>query len=409
MGRVYIPDHQEFPVAADVVVIGGGIVGVAVAFFTSRYGLRTVVLERRDSLGTLTTAASSECFRAQFMLPEHIKMMQASIAMFENFADLIGIPGYDIGLHQPGYLYLTSAPDGETRLEARVKHQHSLGLLDVVLLTPPQLQKSFPYVSPIATAGTYRPGDGWCSLHEVCYGLAKGSTAQFLLETEAKQILTAGSGITGVQTSRGMVHTETVVLAAGPFSRQVAQWVGVDLLLKIFSQQEAVVHHHEAIPRDAPVTIDLDTAAFWRPEAGGGGMVSTGLHEPSEEPVDPVPTDWAYPAFAIEAASRLSPFWLKVADSLTRENVSVRAGQIDYTPDKKPIIGLHPDVGGLYLSVGHSGHGVMASLEAGRLLAALMVGNESDQDNPFSMRRFTERWRLATEEMVFDQLVTKGE
>jgi sarcosine oxidase subunit beta len=407
MGRLYAPDYSDFPITADVAVIGGGIVGVAVAFFLSRHNLKVVVLERKESLGSLTTAASSECFRAQFVLPEHIAMMKASIAMLENFADLIGIPGYDIGLHQPGYLFVTSAPDGEAKLKARVERQRSLGLLDVELLTPPQLQKLFPYVSPIATAATYRPSDGWCSIHEVCYGLAKGSTGQFLLETEAKQILTARSGITGVQTSRGMVYTETVVLAAGPFSRQVAHGIDVDLPWEIFSQQEAVVHHHEAIPQDAPVTIDLDTAAFWRPEAGGGGMVSTGLHEPSEEPVDPVPTDWAYPAFAIEAASRLSPFWLRVADSLTRENVSVRAGQIDYTPDRKAIIGPHPDIKGLYLSVEHSGHGVMAALEAGRLLAALVTGEESDQENPFSLRRFTEGWRLTTEEMVLDQLVAE--
>ncbi|MBM3150447.1 MAG: FAD-binding oxidoreductase, partial [Chloroflexi bacterium] len=209
MGRVYIPENGDFPLTADIVIIGGGIVGAAIAFFTSKAGMKTILLERRASLGSLTSAASSECFRAQFMLPEHIAMMKASIVMLESFADLIDTPGYDIGLHQPGYLFVTSAPDGKARLQARVERQRSLGLGDVELLTPPALQQSFPYVSPIATAATYRPGDGWFSVHEVTYGLAKGSTAQFLVETEARRILTDGPRIVGVKTSRGVVHADT--------------------------------------------------------------------------------------------------------------------------------------------------------------------------------------------------------
>lgn len=404
MGRVYTRESSDFPMTADAVIIGGGIVGAAVAFFLPRGGLKVVVLERKESLGSLTTAASSECFRAQFVLPENIAMMKASIRILEDFADLIGIPGYDIGLHQPGYLYVTSASDGEAKLNVRVQHQRSQGLPDVEFITPPDLQKLFPYVSPIATAATYRPGDGWLSVHEVTYGFAKGSSARFLVETEARNILMESSGIIGVHTGKGVVYTDTVILAAGPFSRQVAQWIDVDLPLTIARVQEAIVHHHEAIPHDAPVTIDLDTGAFWRPEAGGGGMVATGLHEPLEKPVDPVPTDWTFPAFAMEAASRLSPFWLKVADSLTDKNVSVRAGQCTYTPDKKAIIGPYPGVKGLYLSVGHSGHGVMAAPEAGRLLAALVMGEESDQENPFSPRRFTEGWRLTSEDIYSSAL-----
>jgi sarcosine oxidase subunit beta len=208
-----------------------------------------------------------------------------------------------------------------------------------------------------------------------------------------------GSAVAGIQTEKGLVNTETLILAAGPFSRQIGRWIDVDLPLEIRAQQEATIHEHNAIPQDAPVTIDLDTAAFWRPGTSGGAEISTGITEPSKKPLDPVPIDRNYPAFAIEAASRLSPFWLEVATSLKARNVSLRAGQVTDTPDMKAIIGPHPDIQGLYLSVGHSGHGVMASPEAGRRLAALITAQESDDENPFSMRRFAEKRTLAADDI----------
>ena len=103
MGRLFIPDDESFPRTAEVVVIGGGIVGVATAFWLSRVGLDTVLVEMRDGLSTLTTPNSVECFRAQFTEPPMADLAKASIEIFENFAEVIGMPGYDISLHHhPG-------------------------------------------------------------------------------------------------------------------------------------------------------------------------------------------------------------------------------------------------------------------------------------------------------------------
>lgn len=404
MGRVYVPDNAEFPLTVDVAVIGGGIIGTAAAFFVSRVGLNTVVLEQKKALASLTSAGSSEVFRAQYVLPEHIAQMRASIQMLENFSELIGIPDYDIAIHQPGYVFLTAAPDGPARLRARVEHQHRLGLTDVEVLVAPDLQRAFPWVAPCATAGTYRARDGWFSVWETTYGLAKGSSARFLLETAVSGFITEGARVVGLETNRGAVRARHVILAAGPYSRSLAAMIGISLPITLFQQHEATIHHHDAIPKGAPVVLDLDTGAFWRPEAGGGGMLSTGYHERVEQPMDPVPLDWTYPVMAMEATSRLSPFWLKVAERLKRDNVSVRGGQMSYTPDKKAIIGPYPGIDGLSLSVGYSGHGVMSALGAGKHLAELITGRESDANNPFSMRRFTEGWELTSEEMTFDNL-----
>ena len=128
MGRVYVPTDETFPCTADVVVIGGGIVGVATAFWLSRAGLDTVLVEMADDLSTLTTPQSIESFRLQFTEPAMAALAIPSIAMFENFDEVIGIPGYDIALRHQGYLFVADDPEMVDRCKAAVEKHHSLGL-----------------------------------------------------------------------------------------------------------------------------------------------------------------------------------------------------------------------------------------------------------------------------------------
>lgn len=85
MGTIRTPSEADLPETADVVVIGGGVVGVATAFWTSRAGLDTVLVEKQEGLGTQTTAASAECFRAQFTEPAMVALAKSSIELFDNF------------------------------------------------------------------------------------------------------------------------------------------------------------------------------------------------------------------------------------------------------------------------------------------------------------------------------------
>ncbi len=107
MRKILTPDHftQE---TAEAVVIGGGIIGVATAFWLSRAGLSTTLVEMRDGLSTLTTTASIESFRAQFTEPAMAALAKESIHVWENFAQVTGLEGYEIDLHHGGYLFLTT-------------------------------------------------------------------------------------------------------------------------------------------------------------------------------------------------------------------------------------------------------------------------------------------------------------
>nr|MBC7244788.1 FAD-binding oxidoreductase [Chloroflexota bacterium] len=389
MHRIIVPQKDEFPRSADVVVIGGGIIGCATAFYATRAGFDTVVLERRDGLGTLTTAASEECFRAQFDEPENVKMMQESIAVFENFPDVVGVPDCDIHIHQQGYLFLTMEEHRVELLRKRVEHQHRIGLLDVEFLEGDEVRRRFPYVGPDVLAATFRAKDGWLSAHELTYGFAKGSSAFFALRTEATGIRLDGQGVAAVMTTRGEIATRCAVIAAGPFSGVVASWVGLQLPLTNLRRQKVVIGNLPIVPRDAPMHIDADMGPYWRPEVGGAALGWALPEEPSE-PMEQVPTDWTFPAVVLDGVSRLVPFWQEVAEKLTRENVFLSAGQYTCTPDNKPIIGPCPDIPGLYFNLGYAGHGIMASAGGARLLVDLILDPAANARNPFRYERFIE-------------------
>jgi len=172
-------------------------------------------------------------------------------------------------------------------------------------------------------------------------------------------------------------------VAAGPFAGVVARMAGVELPLTIVRRQKAILAPHALIPQDAPMTVD----GWANPEDPG-------------VPLERVPTDWMFPMLVLEKVARLSPFWWDIAEGLRRESVHLSAGQYTNTLDKKPIIGEHPNVGGLYLNLGYSGHGIMGSPDGGRRLADLMTGKASEEQNPFRYERFARGVVLASQEKM---------
>jgi len=389
MGRVYVPANETFPRTADAVVIGGGIVGVATAFWLSRAGLNTVLVEMRDGLSTLTTPNSVECFRAQFTEPAMAELAVPSIEIYDNFADVIGVPDYDISIRHQGYLFVTDDPEMVDEVKAAVEKHHSLGVADSEFLTGDEAQARFPYLSESVAAGTFRQQDGWLSSHEATQGFARGSSARFLVRTQVTDILQDAQGVCGVETTRGAIATRIVVNAAGPFAAVVGRMVGLDLPLEPVRRQKAFIAPKPLIPQDAPMSIDLNSDAYWRPEVGGALIGWVDPDEPVSEPSEDIPTDRYFAAFALEKLTRLFPFWEKVAVGLKRDDVQVSAGQYVYTPDDQPIIGPVDEVPGFYLNCGYWA-GVMLSPEAGKRVAHLVTGAMEPQENPLRLSRYEE-------------------
>lgn len=388
MGKIQVPSEGDTH-SADAVVIGGGIVGTTTAFWLSWAGLDVILVEMRDGLSTLTTTASVECFRAQFTEPAMAALAKQSIEVFENFADVVGIPGYDISLHQQGYLFITDDPKMTKDLEGAVKQHHKLGVTDSEFLAGDAVRSRFSFVSPAVVAGTFRQRDGWLSTHEVTQGFAKGCAARFFIETKASNILLDGKGVCGVETTRGNIQTRTVVDAAGPFAGQVGRMVGIDLPVEPVRRQRVFVTPSPLIPQDAPFTVDLVNGSYWRPEVGGALLAWVDPDEPVSEPSEKLKADWDFPAIALDKVMRLSPFWEKVAQGLKKRDVMVSAGHYVYTPDDQPLIGPVAEVPGFYLNCGYWA-GVMLSPAAGKWVADLVTGKMDQRDNPLRLSRFKE-------------------
>ena len=382
MSRIFIPNATHFPGIADLVIIGGGVIGAATAFYATRAGLKSIVVEKRAALGELTTSASLAAFRAQFAEPENIALMKESIALFEQFHELTGI---DIGIHQQGYLFVTTADDGLIQARARVKSQKSFGLDDVELLTGDECRARFPYIAPEITAATFRQRDGWLSSHELTYGYARASDAQFFVETPVIDFCRAKSKIIGVETSRGKIFADTIVICAGPFAGVVAKRAGVDLQLENVRHQQLTLGKHPHIPHDAPMVVDSDTGAHWRPE-GPGAVFGFSRPEPASAPLEYVPTDWEFPAQVLNGVARVTPFWNEIIPQLKRSDLGLVAGQYTEAPDLNPLIGATA-IDGLWLNTAYGGHGVMASAGGARIFIDVLTGKINDAHNPFRADR----------------------
>lgn len=372
-----------------VLIIGGGIIGVASAYFLTEAGFEVVVLERGPTLGGLTTAASLQAVRAQFHDPVNIAFMKASLAFYAEFARRLDLPGHDIGFHQQGYLFVTADEAAVPALQARVAFQHRHGLTDVEFLSGDELHRRFPYLAPAALAATFRQGDGWLSAHEALLGFrqaARRGGAAFRLRAEVTGFIRRGDRIEGVRLGDETLGGDAVVIAAGPFSGVLAARAGVHLPLTTVRRHRLVIGEHPLIPTWAPMTIDQDTGAHWRPE-GPGAALAWAEPEPPSPPSFEVTPDPQFPFRVLEGVSRLCPFWEEVAATLPRRQVFLHAGQYTLTPDHNPLIGPVPGVEGLWINSGYSGHGVMAAPAGAQWLADLMAGRLSPSANPFAPDR----------------------
>jgi sarcosine oxidase subunit beta len=381
------------PPSADLVVIGGGIVGAATAFFAAHAGLRTVLVERRPALCTLTTPASTGAFRAQFDNPEEIALVKESIWLFEHFAEVAGLPGYDLRLKKQGYLWLTTTPEGVARQQTLVARQHEWGLTDVEWLDGDEARSRFPYLSPDVLGARFRPGDGWLDVRRLTMGYATAAAsrgATLVIGTSATGFDLSGGRVRGVRTTRGIISTDHAVIAAGPFAGVVAAMAEVELPLSLVRRQKLIMPEVPEVPPDAPMTIDEDTGAHWRPAMQGAYLLWTAPGVPPGPPLEDVPisADFAFGLLdpsSDHAVARISPFWRAVWERQT-DHWFLQAGQYDYTPDHRPFLGPTP-VPGLYLNCGYSGHGIMASGAGSRLVIDSLTGKLASHLNPFRLDR----------------------
>lgn len=384
-------DLQVEERTAEIVVVGAGIAGASTAFWLSRAGFEPLVIERLDGPAGATTAASAHSVRAQFGEPENIRMMRESLDIYGHFAQILGISAEegDIGFRRGGYLFASTRPEAPALIERRVAAQHAEGLDDVELLLPDDIQRRFPWMDAAITAASYRGDDGWVDGVRATELLIAASGAAVLFGTEVLEVVTASGRVTGVRTRHGTVATDTVVVAAGPFTPVLAP---EPLPLALVRRHRLILDPRPEVPAEAPMTVDADTGAHWRPHAGGA-LLAWPRPDAAGPPLWPVAPDPGFPAMVLrdqEGVARLAPFWHDLAPRLSPRELHLTAGQYAITPDHMPIIGQAAATEGLWFHTGYSGHGIMGSPSGGRLLADLVRGQSSTESNPFRLERFAD-------------------
>ncbi len=381
---------REPPRTADLVIVGGGVVGAATAFFAARAGMHPLIVERRPRLATLTTAAATGGFRLQFDTREEMDLVRESVELFLHFAEVTRQTAYDPGVRPQGYLFLTTDPAAAARQRELVAQQHSWGQKDIEILTGGEVRRRFPYASPDVIQARFRQGDGFIDPKRLTHGLAAASAAPAAVGCSVTGFRLSGGRLAAVETTAGVISTRTAVIAAGPLSALVAHEAGVQLPVTAVRRQKIVLPDLPQVPADAPMTIDEDTGVHWRPALQGAYLLYTDPTTAATHPSDPVGIDHELafrlldPASPI-AAARVAPFWRDVWEHGAIQWM-IQAGRYTMTPDHRPLIGP-TGVEGLWVNTGYSGHGVMASPAGSRLLADLLAGRLGAADNPFGLDR----------------------
>jgi sarcosine oxidase subunit beta len=374
------------PARADVVVVGGGVMGTSTAFHLAEAGVDVLLLER-DRLAGGSTSKAAGGVRAQFS--DALNIMLGARGL-EAFADFPRRPGQEIDLHRHGYLFLLTRQADVEAFTAAVALQNALGVPTRLISAAEASELAPGLVLDDVAAATYHPGDGWCAPESVVLGYAAGARrfgARLITGVEVVGLDPSGDG-TRVRTTAGSVLAGAVVCAAGPWSRALGAMAGVELPVTPLRRQILVTAPlpepaAAALPASMPMTIDAASTFYLHREGPG---VLLGMSWEGERPGFATSYDEGWLPTLTAAIEQRAPVLLDVG-------VAARwAGLYEVTPDHNALLGeaAAPPSGGRFLyATGFSGHGFLQGPAVGEILRDLYLGRTPFVDvGPLSADRF---------------------
>jgi len=377
------------PERAQVVVVGGGNIGASVAYHLTRLGVRDVLVVERHELTSGTTWHAAGLITSAGMADE-TSLWMARYSR-DLYARLEAETGHSTGFRAIGHLHLATNPERLETLRRESAWQRGMGV-DNVEISPTELAAIWPVGRTDDVLAAFHVADeGRADPVGCATALAKGAKAGGARVVEGVRVTgfeldghatiglwgagAEGRRVRAVLTDHGRVECETVVLAAGLWSRQVAALAGVDVPLQAAEHYYLLTDPVPGVHRDLPVVEDPDRYAYYREEAGG---MLVGLFEPVAGPwhVDGAPEDFAF--------GTLPPDWDRVGDCLagameripSLDGVGIRTffcGPESFTADVHPLLGPTPEVDNLFVAAGLNSLGILLGGGVGSVVAQWVV------------------------------------
>ncbi len=358
----------------DVAIVGGGVVGSAVAYFLlghTDFAGRVVVIEKDPTYAAAATARSAGGIRQQFSTPENIAMSSFGAAFVKNIADYLSVGDEPASLPftEWGYLFLATEA-GLPALQANHRTQRGLGA-DVLPLDPEALKRRFPWlnVAGLAAGSFGQSNEGWVDPYGLLQAFRRKARAlgAIYLKDQAVDIEREGHRVTAVRLAEaGRLACGSLVDCAGYHAHELAAMADIDLPVRPRKRFVFVFDCREALER-APLLID-PSGVYFRPE---GASYICGVSPPEDQDPDCLDFEIDYRLFE-------EVIWPTLAQRVPAfEAIKLArawAGHYDYnTFDQNAILGPHPEIANFYFANGFSGHGLQQSPAVGRATAELIA------------------------------------
>lgn len=375
----------------DAIVIGAGVIGSSVAYHLARLGCTNVLVLDRTQIGAGTTSQSSGILRTHYSVIENVCLAQNSWNVFNDFATYLGDEEASAGMVKCGYLI--ASPEGSklAPLRASLEAQRAQGI-EVRLLDRQEAGSLLPIArfDDAALIG-YEPEAGFADAYLVATSFARAARrlgVKIKEGVEVQELLRENGRVAGVVTSEGTFFSERVISTQNIWATDIERWTGI--ASPVVPERHAVLAlEAESSPYtfQMPVYKDLGSTGMLYCRSYGGkqmlvseGTVGETLPAPDNEQGD-ISIDYMIEVGA-QVAERFPAYETAgVASSWT--------GVYDVTPDWNPVLGCLPDVPGLVVGYGFSGHGFKLSPAVGMVLAQAALGLETDVDiSAYTLERF---------------------
>jgi sarcosine oxidase subunit beta len=374
---------MSIPNTADIVIIGGGVMGASAAYHLARRGAKNIVLlEKESHFGTGATGRCAGGVRYQFSTEINIKLSMESLPMIERFKEEIG---QDVDYKQCGYLLVATNEAEVNKFKHNVELQNKLGV-PTQLLSGDEVRSRLPLMNfNDSLAGTFNQKDGTVDPNSVVMGYINAAQklgVKAISNVEVLGITVSSGNVEEVQTSLGAIKTRTVLNVAGPWSSQIGRMAAVEIPVTPLRRQMFTTNPLKEIPQDFPFVIDFAKSLYFHRE--GEGLL-IGMSNQNEKSGYNQNVDEDFELVNLEAAIERMPLVEKAS------RATHWAGLYEVTPDAHPIYGA-TDVKGFFLCTGFSGHGFMHGPISGKLMSEFILdGKFSSLDvSMLDLNRFKE-------------------